>query len=118
MEVGQKRDVLMVILLSFVTCGIYGLWWVYTVGKEVNNALGREEVNPMYFWLGIFCFPVYYLYLYKLDLAIVELGQDKDVPYTSNFVIWLICSFLAGVGIIICQIQVQSFLNQLWDKQA
>ena len=112
----QPKDPLIVLLLTFITCGIYGLVWLYEIGDQVNKALNREAVKPVYVWLGIVCFPVLYYYIYTLDLAMIDLGKERDVNYTSNFVIWLITMFI-GIGLFICEMQGQTFLNQVWEKQ-
>lgn len=54
MYTGTKRSPVNVILLSIVTCGIYGIWWLYNAGKEINQALGREAVNPIFAVVSLF----------------------------------------------------------------
>lgn len=46
MYTGTKRSPVNVILLSIVILRPYGIWWLYNAGKEINQALGREAVNP------------------------------------------------------------------------
>ncbi|MCA9603430.1 MAG: DUF4234 domain-containing protein [Myxococcales bacterium] len=33
-------------ILAIVTCGLYPLYWWYTVSSELKNYLGDEELNP------------------------------------------------------------------------
>jgi len=111
---GVVRNPINVILLTLVTCGIYGIYWMYMVGKEVNAALGREAINPVLAIVSIICFPVLFYYIYLLDNALVELGTATSKPYTSNFLLWVITSLL-GVGILIVIIQGQGYLNSVWE---
>src|SRR5947209_2762691 len=44
--IGQERSIGMCILLTLVTCGIYGIVWMYQIGTDLKNVLGRDEPNP------------------------------------------------------------------------
>ena len=113
--VGTNRSPVMVLVLTVITCGIYSLYWHYVVGQEINAALGREAVKPMYVFLAILCFPVLYYYMYTVDKAMLELAAQRGKNYNSNFVLWIICSVLAGVGVYIEMFQVQDTLNDIWS---
>ncbi|MDQ3036085.1 MAG: DUF4234 domain-containing protein [Myxococcota bacterium] len=41
-----KREPWIVLVLTFVTCGIYHLWWQYTTTEELRDVSGRDELNP------------------------------------------------------------------------
>ncbi|MDR3313350.1 MAG: DUF4234 domain-containing protein [Oscillospiraceae bacterium] len=118
MFVGQKQDPVKLVLLSIVTCGIYYLYWLYKVGEEVNQALGKEAVKTSLVWISIICAPISLYYLYTLDLALGELAQQRGLQWTSNFLIWVLLSVFAGIGSFIAMFQVQTFLNQVWDQYA
>ena len=117
MYTGTKRSPVNVILLSIVTCGIYGIWWLYNAGKEINQALGREAVNPIFAVVSIICFPILFYYVYTLDQDLTELSGQRGVPYSSNFVLWVI-TMLFGIGTLIVMIQTQTTLNSIWEKSA
>ncbi|MCL2105905.1 MAG: DUF4234 domain-containing protein [Oscillospiraceae bacterium] len=118
MYVGQKQEPITIILLSVITCGIYGLIWYARAGKDVNQGLGREAVNTNLVWLSILCFPLIFYYLYQLDQAVVEFAGQRGVSYNSNFVLWILLSLLAGLGSFFAIFQVQTALNDAWDKAA
>ncbi|MCL2072056.1 MAG: DUF4234 domain-containing protein [Oscillospiraceae bacterium] len=118
MPVGTNRSPVTVIILSIVTCGIYSIYWHYVVGKEVNAALGKEAVNPMLVLVSLICAPVLFYFIYTLDKAMIELAEEKGKHYSSNFALWIVCALLAGVGIYIEMMQVQSTLNDIWDAAA
>lgn len=54
-----KRDMVMAVVLSFLTCGIYGIYWNYTIGKKMYEA-GRkygksiDDNSIIYLLLSIF----------------------------------------------------------------
>ena len=33
----QRREIVTAIILSIVTCGIYGLYWAYKMGEKLDN---------------------------------------------------------------------------------
>ena len=114
MNKGTERNPITVILLSIVTCGIYAFYWFYLVTKEINDALGEQRISfALYFLLGILCFPLIFVGMYKIDEALMELQTRVGLPAKSNFILWIILSFF-GVGSFIMEYQVQEALNQLW----
>ncbi len=114
---GVERNPITVIIYSLISCGIYGIYWLYMVSKEINDALGEERLNfLLYFLLGLFCFPLYLYGIYKLDQAVVELQTRTGLVGKSNFILWIILYFVGGVGSIIMQYQTQEALNEIWTK--
>ena len=113
---GVERNPVTVILLSIVTCGIYSLYWLYMVTSEINAALGEDKINfVLYFLLGILCFPLVFVGMYKIDEGVVQLQTRIGLQGKSNFVLWIILSFV-GVGTLIMIYQVQEALNEIWAK--
>ena len=108
-----QRSPITVILLSIVTCGIYFIYWVYVTSKEVNEALGREEINTALVILGCFCFPVMIYVMYKFGNAAQELAGRMGRQAQSSFILWIILAIFFGVGIYIMEYQVQTDLNGL-----
>src|SRR5262245_43373521 len=43
---GDRRDIVMTLLLMLLTCGIWGLVVQYKIGSEINEHRGRKDVNP------------------------------------------------------------------------
>lgn len=117
MPIGETRNSITVILLTLFTCGIYGLYWFYLVSKEINAALGEERINfALYFIVGILCFPLIFVGMYKIDEAVVELQNRAGIQGKSNFVLWIILSFVGGVGTYVMEYQVQEALNEIWTR--
>ena len=113
---GEVRSPGMVIVLTIVTCGIYGLWWHYKVGQEVNAAAGKEVVNPMFVWLGLVTCGLTLLYfIYTLDKALIDLAAARGKSYTSNLMLWIILYFISGLGMYVEMFQVQTALNEIWE---
>jgi hypothetical protein len=115
--IGQKRSTAAVVVLSIVTCGIYGyyLYWNYSV--DINELLGEKRIDviPMLL-LSIFCFPFLLYWLYTMHMALKDIAVLEDVSYRGNFGVWLIFTFLLGCGTLIAISQIQGALNSVWDK--
>lgn len=113
--VGINRSPLSVILLSFVTCGIYGIVWLYKVVQEINAYMGREQISTGLVIGGIFCFPLIYIAYYKIDEALFLIDQQEGRPAENNFLLWILLS-LVGVGFILAMWQIQEKLNMIWGQ--
>ncbi|MDR0965742.1 MAG: DUF4234 domain-containing protein [Myxococcales bacterium] len=114
-----KRDPLMVIVFSIITCGIYMIYWLYKTMLQMNELTGKETINPMLMLiLSICCPPVMLYVLYVMDQTLVAEAPKRGVQWQSNFVLWIILSLLAGVGSFVACFQVQTALNQIAEKEA
>jgi hypothetical protein len=113
MNVGKTQNPVMVAILSYITCGIYGIYYLYTVICELNTITGKEIVNPI---LGAIIYPYGW---YLVDKEIAELNKSEELEYKSNFVLWLILTFVVcGVGIAIAPYQISGSLNKVWEKRS
>ena len=39
----EKRDVALSVILTFITCGLYGLYWMYKLTEEVHALSGKPR---------------------------------------------------------------------------
>jgi hypothetical protein len=113
------RSIAVDIILTLVTCGLYGLYWQYKQMETLNAWLGREDFS-FGLWLllslvtcGIFA--VYYEY--KMAKGINEIQEDNNLRVNRDLA--LICILLAifGLGIVSLAIQ-QSEINKFYDATA
>lgn len=116
--VGQKRDPIMAIVFTFLTCGIYGIWWIYTYATEIKNALGREDLNPtMDLVLGIVTCGIYaiYAFYYKYPSLLVEMQRRVGLPVNDITMLTLILAFVFSPASLFL---IQTELNKIWDAAA
>lgn len=113
-QIGEVRNPIMMIVLTIVTCGIYGLIWHYKVSKEINDFTKTEMTSPTFAIVGIFCFIFAYINYYKIDQAIVAIDNVEGRRSESRFILWILLSILAGVGTFMMIYQVQESLNNIW----
>ena len=92
------RSIPMAIILSFVTCGIYMLYWIYMLNDEINE-LAQDETAPgggMVILLTVLTCGIYGLYWYY------RMGEKCDYiaqTHTSNNVLYLVLGIF-GLGIV------------------
>jgi len=112
---GEKRDPIMVLVLTFVTCGIYGIYEIYKVSTEMRDALGRQDINPtLDVVLGLFTCGLYFIYLaYRYPQLLLEMQDRVRLPRND---ISLISIILAVCGLSVVSIfMIQTELNKIWD---
>jgi len=96
----KKRNIAMVYLLSFITFGIYGIYWMVVTKNEING-LGAEIPTA---WLIIIPIAnIYWMYKYCE-------GFSEKVKKDDNPILWFVLYILVGI---IMPAIVQSELNKL-----
>lgn len=110
----MERNIVTCILLSLVTCGIYGLYWFYTLTEDTNKISG--EPNPtngvMAIILTLVTCGVYSWYwMYKRGQYIDNYHAMRGRPATSNAVIYLVLAIFE-LGIV-SYCMMQNELNQI-----
>lgn len=104
------------IVLTLLTCGIYGLFWVARIFRVLNAFLGREKYSfwPWFFLTIITCgiYGLYTLYTVCVDIDAVRVEQGK----AANPSFAVLNLILAVVGLsIVSQAIVQAEINSWFD---
>ena len=110
----QNKSIPMVILLSIVTCGIYGLYWIYKLTEDVNKLTGDPNATSggMVILLSIITCNIYMWYwLYKQGDAIDQVKASRGLPSGNSGILYLILAIF-GLGIVSYALM-QNELNQL-----
>ncbi|OLE52597.1 MAG: hypothetical protein AUG51_17395 [Acidobacteria bacterium 13_1_20CM_3_53_8] len=105
----------MVIVFSIITCGIYAIWWWYTIMTEIKNSLGREDINPgLDLVLALVTCGLYLIYLhYKYPQLMLEMQDRAGLPRNDISVISLVLA-VVGLGVV-SLFMMQTELNKIWD---
>lgn len=109
----QKRDILITILLSFITCGIYSIVWFCTLTDDCGKASGDKSITGITSILLTFvtCGIYYFYWCYQMGKRIATAQTKRNLPVTDNSTLYLILSLL-GRGIVV-EILIQTELNNL-----
>jgi hypothetical protein len=105
------------ILVTLVTCGIYGLYWQYKQMATLNAWLKRDEYSFwLWFLLSIITCGIFGIYYeYKMANGINKVQADNDLVFDSNLPI--ICVLLAIFGIGVASLAIQQHqINRLYGQ--
>ena len=103
----NKRSIGVAILLSIITCGIYGIYWFITLTDEANKVSGHNAPSGgTAFLFTLLTCGIYSIYWsYKMGEKMYEAGKMHGKDIENNSILYLILSIL-GLGIInYCLIQ-------------
>ena len=115
-NVGQVRSPASVIVLTIITCGIYGLIWIYRVSQELKLFLNDDSVNPgLEVFLNIICFPYGIYWFYKTGKLVYTAEKKANLEAKDDSLLYLLLVIFVGVGGIISMAILQSSLNKIWQ---
>lgn len=109
----QRRNIALCIVLSIVTCGIYGLYWLYCMAEDVNllNSRPNAASGGLVLLLSIITCGIYELYwLYRTGEDLDRLRVDRGGLPGHLGILYLLVA-LVGFGIISYAL-LQSELNE------
>ena len=110
---GKVENPTTVLILCFVTCGIYALYWLWMRVKEMNDYLGKQAVNPMFVFPGCICGPVVIYAEWLFVNGLEEMQKKAGVSVKDEKILnMLLLFFLFPVG----AYMIQQKLNELWSK--
>jgi len=114
---GSPRKVGVVILLYFVTFGIYGLYWYYVthdeLKRETGEGLGGGIALLLAFLVGIV---MPFITANEVGNMYARAGHEKPVSAVTG--LWVIPGILIIIGPFIWIAKVQGALNRYWEGQA
>ncbi len=106
----KKRNILVMILLMIVTCGIYGIYWYCSFQNQLKKETGMGFTGVGHFFMSIVTLGIYELYWsYAVGKRLKALGGKNDG------VIYLILSLFCLGGI--AWLLMQNEANHLPEKE-
>lgn len=111
----KKRNIVLQIVLSLITCGIYGIYWFITLTDDAAKKAGDANFNGVkaFLFTLITCGIYGYYWYYKMGKTLKVAGDNNGVAIDDNSVLYLILG-LFGLGIVNYCIM-QNDLNKLAD---
>lgn len=96
----KKRDIGISILLTVVTCGIYGIFWFINLINDICDLKGVARTGGRDIILSILTCGIYsWFVLYRMGADIDELKYRRGYKTGSNHIVYLIFGIL-GLGIV------------------
>ena len=109
----KERNIVVCILLTLVTCGIYSIYWYIMLAKEAVSVKDPSDSAVLEILLMLFL-PFVGIFLTEKKFA--EGCANRGIPHSDNSVLYLILGLL-GLGIVgVCMLQ--NDLNKLANRAA
>ncbi len=109
------RSIAMCIILTIVTCGIYGIYWIVCLTNELNSASERPQDTSggMVLLLSIVTCGIYmFVWLYKAGEKVSYIRRrNGDIVESNNGLVYLLLAIF-GFGIVSYAL-IQSELNKV-----
>ena len=111
----KKRNIVLQIVLSLITCGIYGIYWFITLTDDAAKKAGDANFSGVkaFLFTLITCGIYGYYWYYKMGKTLKVAGDNNGVAIDDNSVLYLILG-LFGLGIVNYCIM-QNDLNKMAD---
>ena len=109
-----QRNLALCIILSFVTCGIYGLYWLYTLTEDVNKLTGDPNATSggIVILLSLVTCGIYSWYwLYKQGERLDQIKTARGIASSNSGVLYLVLG-IVGLSIVSWALM-QNELNNL-----
>ena len=110
--VGKIRSPVVVILLSLVTIGIYGLYWQYATFKEMKAYAG-EGIGGGLGLLFAFLLGIVNVFLMPHEVGNLYVREGKEAPVSALTGFWVLIPIVGGI---IWVVKVQGRLNEVWEE--
>ncbi len=110
----SQKNIAVCIILSIITCGIYGLYWLYTLTEDLNTLYGDPTATSggMVIVFSLLTCNIYQLYwLFKQGDRIDQIKTARGLPSGNSGILYLVLS-LFGFSIVSWALM-QSEINKL-----
>jgi Na+/proline symporter len=108
--IGQARPIGMTILLTIITCGIYGLYWEYMTFEELKQHNGKGLGGVLGLIIGIFVGIVNWFVL-PAEIQATYQDDGRPSPVSPIIGLWFLLPIVGGI---IWFVKVQGALNDYW----
>ncbi len=110
-----RQEPILVLVLGFVTCGLYLIYWNLKSSSVLNAVSGREVISPAVAILAGCCYPVNCYFYYLAGQSLGDMGKKigREEELKGKAILLLILGiFLPAVAAMI----VQGHINELYDR--
>ncbi len=101
-----KRELVMPIVLAFVTCGLYTMYWAFCMGREIAQANGDGDGLVD----GLLCALLPFIGFYLIEKKFAAVCATNGIAHEDRSIIYLILGLFLAIG---CPIMMQLDINNL-----
>ncbi|MGE0791716.1 MAG: DUF4234 domain-containing protein [Sandaracinaceae bacterium] len=118
-----ERNPVLVVVLSLVTCGLYGFYHAYITTQELCSFTGRTDINPTTeLLLNIVTCGIFGMYIeYRNQQIIDELYKARGVAHEERAMIvgvLNVATFVVGATYLVATFLYQDELNKVMTMGA
>ena len=114
----RSRSPVMVLILTLITCGLYGLVWMWQVGSELRDELQLTDQNPgLDVLLTILTATIWgWVVVYRYAREVAEAQKRAGVPPSDLSLASLILAVLGLWCVSFALLQTE--LNKVWAAKS
>ena len=88
----KKRSVAAVVILTLITCGIYGYYWLFVTARDLQKESGTSEISPVVTLLLSLFVSVAGTALLGFDTntTVNALKAQRGMKQEDNKVLWIV----------------------------
>ncbi len=111
-----KQDPILVLILGFVTCGLYLIYWNIKMAEVLNAVAGKQQISPVVSVIAGCCYPVNIYFYYLVGDVMTPLGLliGKPELKEKSTLLLILGIFVPMVAAMI----VQGHVNEIYEKKA
>ena len=102
----RERNIILNLVLTVITCGLYGLYWQASVTNELQEKTGRKVTASgglAALYSFVTCSIYFFYWLYKTGALVSELREERQLPPDAvsheNYIISALVALAGSVGI-------------------
>lgn len=113
----RERNIVTAIILSIVTCGIYGVYWIYCIAEDIYNTENNLPTTPgLTLLLFIITGGLYGIYVfYQWGKVMHTIGDRFDVTIEDRSIVYIILSIvgLSLVNLVLIQTDINNIVDNM-----
>ena len=111
----EKRNIGLAIVFTMITCGIYGLYWLYKMTEEVHCLVGRRTTasgGMVILYTLLSCGIYSFYWMYKMGETMTEAKMMRGMHADQNSALLYIVLAIFALGIV-SEALLQSSINDV-----
>jgi hypothetical protein len=111
-----KNEPVLVLVLGFISCGLYLIYWNIKMAEVINAVSGREVISQPIAILSGCCMPVNAYFYYLCGQAMDDVGKltGREKLADQSMLLLILGIFVPMVSAMI----VQGHVNELYEGRA
>lgn len=108
----HRQEPILVLILGFITCGLYLIYWNIKTAEVMNAVTSRQAISPVVAVIAGCCFPVNVYFYYQCGQCLDDLGKliGRDLKDKATLLLIL------GIFIpVVAAMIVQGHVNEIYE---